>query len=231
MTPTGTVAPRVTSRQRDPRMGLVALAVLAGVLFAIVAIALAISKPLDHVDAAASIVVRSVAPGSKLVLHLSEGFTFLGSTLFVTAVCTVVTIWLLIKRRLDAVVYLLCTVPLGWYISTLLKSAIGRQRPQGVNLVPLPTDRSFPSGHTVAAALMCGALAVIVILNVKSPAAKKWVIAIGLAIPVLVAFSRVYLGVHWFGDVVGAWLYALAWWGFTTSVYLGVLARRQDVPV
>jgi hypothetical protein len=30
--------------------------------------------------------------------------------------------------------------------------------------------------------------------------------------------------------VLAAWLYSLAWWGLTTSVYLGVVARRQEVP-
>ena len=222
---------RRASWQRDPRTGLLVLAVAAAGLFALVALALLSVPVFDSVDAAISSWIRSVGGSSDALLRLALAATFLGSTAFVTVVCVVVGVWMVLKRRLDAVVYLLCTVPLGWYLSTVLKELIGRVRPQGVNRIPLPNEASLPSGHTVAASLMCGAVAVIVVLNVRSAAAKKWAIGIGLAIPVVVGLSRVYLGVHWFGDVLAAWLYSAAWWGFTTSVYLGVVARSQDVPV
>jgi len=56
------------------------------------------------------------------------------------------------------------------------------------------TGYSFPSGHTQSAASLYGAIGA----QVK----QKWLMAICFIIPVLVAFSRMYLGVHTLLDVV-----------------------------
>ncbi len=199
-------------------------------LFALVALALLWLPFFDRIDTSLSAAVQSVGGGSPVAFALARFGTFLGSTLFVTAVCLIAGVWLIVRGRLDGLVYLLCTVPGGWLVSTVLKRLIGRVRPQGVNLVPLPDEPSLPSGHTTAAALVCGTIAVLVVLNTRSAVAKKWAIGLGLAIPVFVGWSRVYLGVHWAGDVLAAWLYSAAWWGFTTSVYLGVVARQHEMP-
>ena len=86
-----------------------------------------------------------------------------------------------VKRKWDAIVYLVCCVPIGWYISTLLKQLIGRARPVGLNLIALPNEPSLPSGHTVASALFFGAFAVILVLNVQTRGFKKKLIT-GLVI-------------------------------------------------
>jgi membrane-associated phospholipid phosphatase len=226
--PTGT-APRPPSWQRDPNVGRVVLVIGAAALFVLVALAALFVPSLDHVDSAISAGIRSVGNGA--LEPVAEFFTFFGSTLFVTLGCVAVGIWMLVRRRWDAIVYLLCCVPLGWLIGSGLKQLIGRARPVGVNLIPLPNEPSLPSGHTVASALFFGAFAVILLLNVQTRGFKKKLITGLVVLATLVGLSRIYLGVHWFGDVLAAWLFALAWWGFCTSVYLGVIARRQEVPV
>jgi undecaprenyl-diphosphatase len=228
MMPAGS-APRVPSYRRNPNAGRIVLVAMAAVLFGLVALAALFVPYLDHVDSAMSAGIRSVGNGS--LKPVAQFLTFFGSTLFVTLGCIGVAVWMIIKRRLDAIVYLLCCVPLGWLIGSLLKQLIGRARPVGVNLIPLPNEASLPSGHTVASALFFGAFAVILLLNVPTRGFKKKLITGLVVLATLVGLSRVYLGVHWFGDVLAAWLFALAWWGFCTSVYLGVIARRQDVPV
>ncbi len=222
-------APRPRSWQRDPNVGRLVLAVGAAALFVLVALAALFVPFLDEVDAAISAAIRSVGDGA--LKPVAQFFTFFGSTLFVTVGCVAVTIWMLARRRWDAIVYLLCCVPLGWLIASALKQLMGRARPVGVNLIPLPNEASLPSGHTVASALFFGAFAVILLLNVQTRGFKKKLITGLVVLVTLVSLSRVYLGVHWFGDVLAGWLFALAWWGFCTSVYLGVIARRQEVPV
>ena len=77
-----------------------------------------------------------------------------------------------------------------------LKVAFDRQRPfaQGLwrGLGPLPGSASMPSGHALTAAAGATALAILV------PRAR--VLAVVLA--ALIAVSRVYLGVHFAGDVL-----------------------------
>lgn len=99
----------------------------------------------------------------------------------------------------------------------LLKPLFNRVRPFALNpiitlLTQPPVDASFPSGHTAASfaavfALMCSG----------SP---LWKPALGLA--AAIAFSRLYLYVHWPTDVLcGALLGAAAGWaGSKTMEYL-----------
>ena len=85
----------------------------------------------------------------------------------------------------------------------IVKPLVGRVRPFVVHpvelLVPPPTDASFPSGHTAASFAAVFAL--------KASGSPLWKPA--LAVAVAMAFSRLYLYVHWpsdvlFGALVGA---------------------------
>lgn len=81
----------------------------------------------------------------------------------------------------------------------ILKNMVGRIRPCDVNrsvalLVPRPDDYSFPSGHTAASFAAVSAL-------YHSGAKKLWKAALPLA--VLIAFSRMYLYVHYPTDILG----------------------------
>lgn len=80
----------------------------------------------------------------------------------------------------------------------ILKNAVGRMRPCEVNtmvnlLIPCPTDPSFPSGHTSAS---FAAATVLIATKWKG----RW---LALALAVLIAFSRMYLYVHFPTDILG----------------------------
>jgi undecaprenyl-diphosphatase len=89
--------------------------------------------------------------------------------------------------------------PVEW----LLKELIERPRPSGARLVA-GTGFSYPSGHVLAAAATWGFVPVIAGLYVRRR--KVWWMLTGLAWTVIaaVAWSRVWLGVHWTSDVVGS---------------------------
>ena len=100
----------------------------------------------------------------------------------------------------------------------LLKPLVGRIRPFAVNaavelLVNAPLDASFPSGHTAASFAAVFAL--------KAAGSPLWKPA--LAVAILIAFSRLYLYVHWPTDVLGGAVlgWALGWAGarLTERVY------------
>ena len=90
----------------------------------------------------------------------------------------------------------------------LLKPLIGRARPFAVNtavelLMKAPLDASFPSGHTAASFAAVFAL--------KTAGSPLWKPA--LAVAIVIAFSRLYLYVHWPSDVLaGALLGAAVGW-------------------
>lgn len=87
----------------------------------------------------------------------------------------------------------------------LLKEVVDRRRPDLDQLVP-GNGPSFPSGHVMAAIAIWGLLPPVVALVSGRHRAWWWSVAIAGTVIASVAFSRVYLGVHWFTDVVGALL-------------------------
>lgn len=103
----------------------------------------------------------------------------------------------------------------------LIKTGVGRERPAAESLVENAGGPAFPSGHVMAAIALWGLLPPVVAL-VTHRRALWWAASIvSGTIILLVAASRVYMGVHWFSDVIGALLFG--------AVYLLVIERLGDV--
>jgi undecaprenyl-diphosphatase len=94
--------------------------------------------------------------------------------------------------------------PFEW----LVKEIVARPRPTGARLVT-GTGFSYPAGHVLAAAATWGFLPAIAGLYVN----RRWIwwalTGTACAVIVLVAWSRVWLGVHWTSDSIGGLAIAL----------------------
>lgn len=119
----------------------------------------------------------------------------------------------------------LILIPLG----TVLKSEVDRPRPVPLSsdhvLMPNETDPSFPSGHAV---IVSGGAA---ILLLRFNRGKQIIASIILAIEAaLVAYSRVYVGVHYPLDVFAGILLGtgIACAVVASSKYLGPIFSRID---
>jgi undecaprenyl-diphosphatase len=207
--------------------GLVLLALLAFAGLADLGTDVMAGKPLRTADAVAS--ARSAGlrdPAGDVVFG---AVTLLGDQLVVSLLVAVsaVGLWLLHKRA-DAV-FVVGVVASGALVNTLLKQLFDRVRPPAdLAAVPIPASPSFPSGHTVAAFLLFGALAVVVLVE-SGPGWKAFLLAGALAIAgVVVGYSRLYLGVHWLTDVVGGWLLATGWLALWTAGL--IVFREREAP-
>jgi membrane-associated phospholipid phosphatase len=143
----------------------------------------------------------SVALRSPLVDRLALWVSRLGATPVVLGAGAIGV--LVAARRCRALaLVMLVTIAARPAVEWLLKDLVGRPRPTGARLVA-GTGFSYPSGHVLAAAVTWGFVPVIAALYIH----RRWLwwalTGVAWSAIALVAWSRVWLGVHWTSDVVG----------------------------
>lgn len=92
-----------------------------------------------------------------------------------------------------------------------MKHIFQRDRPEGTVLDGLSRVLSFPSGHTMAATIVYGAVIADRLSMQKQDRGRANAVTAFLTKIVAVALSRVYLGVHYASDVLTAMFEGVAW--------------------
>lgn len=141
---------------------------------------------------------------TDLLSALAINLTALGSAPVVTLVTLLVAVYAFAAGRQRIVLALLWT-PLSFLLDDVLKLLFQHPRPTEA-IIAIPDSYSFPSGHAVAASALYITLALIAGHGERRQRPRRVLIGSGVTIAVLVAWSRVYLGVHYFSDVVGGLL-------------------------
>ena len=135
----------------------------------------------------------------------------LASIRWVTGLALAVGLVLCWKQCWYRLLALLLVLPCGMILNVLLKNAFHRHRPSFTDSYLIFHGYSFPSGHTMAATLLYGLLAVFAVIALKK---WRWRVAAalcGLVMIFLVGLSRMYLGAHYLSDVLGAIAAGFAW--------------------
>ena len=152
---------------------------------------------------------------------LMPKITWLGNNGLIWILAAVVLLCLKKRRRYG--VLLLAGLAIGLLVGNIiLKHAVARPRPCWLDptvqlLIAVPRDYSFPSGHTMASVI--GA-------TVLTGADRRFApVAIPLA--VLIAFSRLYLFVHFPSDVLASVVIGLAIGGLMLFAHRQWMRRRR----
>jgi len=106
---------------------------------------------------------------------------------------------------------LLGTLVSGLLVELLLKAVVGRPRPQIVPHLTEAGGMSFPSGHSFNAALGLIAVALAFATFSYRRTVRWTIIGAAVLLSMLVAWSRVWLGVHFPSDVLAGWLGGAGW--------------------
>jgi undecaprenyl-diphosphatase len=117
----------------------------------------------------------------------------------------------LIRRRAEAAGYAAATLS-GWALYGAAKWIFQRPRPRVIPRVVGAGGGwySFPSGHATMAPLVFG-LGVLIWSAPWPRSARVALLLVAAGCSLLIAFSRVYLGVHWPSDVLGGLLLGSGW--------------------
>ncbi|MET7709105.1 phosphatase PAP2 family protein [Micromonospora sp. NPDC005413] len=134
-------------------------------------------------------------------------FSTLASTQMIVVVTVLVALALrLWLKRWREPLFLCAAVTAQALVFLLTTLAIDRRRPAVEHMDVSPPTSSFPSGHTSAAVALYVGIAVLMALRVRSTGAKVAWWTLLLMVPLGVALTRMYRGMHHPSDVVASFL-------------------------
>jgi undecaprenyl-diphosphatase len=138
--------------------------------------------------------------------------------------------WLLFRRLPRLAVFVAVTGIGSSLLNRTIKVTVDRARPHLVDPIATAAGKSFPSGHAQSAIVGCGIL-LLVFLPVVHRRVRPWLVVAASLFVLLVGFSRIALGVHYFSDVIGAYLIGAAWLLAMTAAFSVWRREERKAPV
>ncbi len=146
--------------------------------------------------------------------------TNMGGALFIWAVTGIWFVYLIRKgKRFDAGL-VTALMAGGWFLDVMLKYIIHRVRPvppSGAALVPV-WGWSYPSGHALMSVLFYFTIAYFISKHVESKVVAWYTFGFAFCFVLLIAFSRIYLQVHYVSDVLAGLISGLIWFAVCISL-------------
>jgi undecaprenyl-diphosphatase len=99
----------------------------------------------------------------------------------------------------------------GLAVNALMKLAFHRARPVFDDPLLTLSSYSFPSGHVAGSTIFYGLAVLWLFSHTRRPLWRALALATAVLVIVVVAFSRMVLGVHYLSDVVAAFAEGVAW--------------------
>lgn len=129
--------------------------------------------------------------------------------IFLLALCLL--LWLILANRDFSAVIFICGLLGGEVLLMLLKNIYDRPRPLPFFPELSAIGASFPSGHAFTVTILLGLYIYFLLGTVRDWQRRTALLLAASFAALLVGVSRIYLGVHWLSDVLGAFLLAAVW--------------------
>ncbi len=171
--------------------------------------------------------------GPPWVEEMVRDITALGSFAFIIIIVTAAVGYLLLVHKYALAIVVIGAELSGILMSTLLKNAFDRPRPDLDHAARVFTA-SFPSGHATLSAVTFLTLGALLTRTNADERVKLYFITVAVLLTLLVGSSRVYLGVHYPSDVVAGWCLGSAWAVLCWAIVLwlqrsGKVDRARDI--
>ena len=201
-------------------ISLAALWIFAGVTEDVVT-----HDPLTNFDLALTTWIRAhtTSSGDRIFTAVS----LIGSPIAMAAVGMIGAVIIVVRRKwLELAAWVAGFMGAG-VLSYILKIVIQRPRPVGATAFLHGESFSFPSGHALGSLVGYGMLAYVIGSNWITTTRGRFRLVIATAVLVVaIGISRLYLGVHYFSDVVGGYAVGVLWLSVCISA-LQVAERRR----
>lgn len=211
-----TTAPTAAQARRD--LGHRSLLPAAYLWLANLAVGRIIVGPLDSLPEEGELNEELAEERTAVLDDATNVWTNIGGTHFLVAACLVVVgvLWWRTRQWWLAVIPAIA-LSVQSAVFTTVSFIVGRGRPDVQPLDVAPPTSGFPSGHAGASTAFYVVLALLA-QRIRTPVWRWSVTALCVLIPLLVAFSRLYRGMHHLSDVVvgiiNGLVCALLAWGY-----------------
>lgn len=213
---------------REPLVPLLILVVLGGLWGFLEIAGEVMEKETRHFDESILLAMREPGNthdpvGSHRIEEMARDLTALGGFTLLTGVTLVSGGVALFAGRGKLALLAILSIVTGSFVMSLLKQGYDRPRPALVEHGTLVHNASFPSGHSMMAAMVWLTLGILLARTQPKKRVRVFIVGISVLVTLLVGASRVYLGVHWPTDVLGGWLLGGAW-----AILFWLVAMRVD---
>ncbi|MDI2036062.1 phosphatase PAP2 family protein [Paenarthrobacter nitroguajacolicus] len=211
-------APALRLRQRLLFLWAGALFVAGDAVFWLMFAAVLSSSGLATLDGAVH--SFTVDSRSSLATGLLAAVSAVTSPTVMAAVGGLVgVVWAVWKKELWRPAVLIGAMVLSVVLAAVIKLEVSRSRPPSSDFLLGPDDAlSFPSGHTLGAAVFALVLSYLLVSRARTRTTAVVAYSAAALLTLLVAYSRLYLGYHWLTDVVASIGVALGVFGLAVFV-------------
>ena len=147
--------------------------------------------------------------------------TNIGGPIGIMCVCAV--IYAIPKLRNRVAIPVSIAVVSSLVLNTILKGIFARERPNILRLVS-ENYYSFPSGHAMVNMALYSILIIYAYKLIKNKKIRYTIYIVLTALILVIGFTRIYLGVHYAGDIIGGWLM-----GFAVSLIVYMIMKKTTI--
>jgi undecaprenyl-diphosphatase len=149
--------------------------------------------------------------GPPAIQEAARDLTALGSVSVLGVLTALVAGYLVLDGKRHMALFVCGSVLSGLAVTTILKDAFERPRPDLVPYEAYASGASFPSGHSMMSAAIYLSLGALLARSHERKRLKAYFLLIAALLSFLVGITRVYLGVHWPSDVLAGWTAGAVW--------------------